>query len=276
MKTVIISKNVLSKWAGEELKVYSMLLYMKQTKGVVGKINIRFLIGAFYPICSLQRITEFYNSLKELDKKGIIKFTNYDNKTQEASIELIETDDSMADVIELPIFTYRKDYYILSFKKSIMIKTDMHAKISSLLDKLKKLKNELYSETRGFINESDEEKRQDSLKRLKEIDSKLKSIPGKDDIENLDRKLWISQKELDKLQYLADYTRVDRCYVNSKADLDDGSNISTYAPILAELDLIYAENEIFCKYDEIKEPLYYRPTMVVFPSGLPSVNIVLR
>ena len=48
MKTVIISKNVLSKLAGEELKVYSMLLYMKQTKGVVGKINIRFLIGAFY------------------------------------------------------------------------------------------------------------------------------------------------------------------------------------------------------------------------------------
>ena len=249
---------------------------MKQTKGVVGKINIRFLIGAFYPICSLQRITEFYNSLKELDKKGIIKFTNYDNKTQEASIELIETDDSMADVIELPIFTYRKDYYILSFKKGIMIKTDMHAKISSLLDKLKKLKNELYSETRGFINESDEEKRQDSLKRLKEIDSQLKSIPGKDDIENLDRKLWISQKELDKLQYLADYTRVDRCYVNSKADLDDGSNISTYAPILAEFDLIYAANEIFCKYDEIKEPQYCRPTTVVFTNGLPPVNIVLR
>ena len=114
------------------------------------------------------------------------------------------------------------------------------------------------------------------MKRLKEIDSKLKSIPGKDDIENLDRKLWISQKELDELQYLADYTRVKKDGVYSKADLDDGSNISTYAPILAEFDLIYAENEIFCKYDEIKEPLYYRPTKVVFPSGLPSVNIVLR
>lgn len=276
MKTVIISKKILSKLAGAELMVYGMLLYMKQTKGVVGKINIRFLIGAFYPICSLQRITQVYNSLKELDKKGIIKFTNYDNKTQEASIELIETDDSMADVIEFPIPTYRKDYYILLFKKSIMIKKDMHAKRSSLLDKLEKLNGELNSEARKFINESDEEKRQDSLKRLKEIDSKMKSIPSKDDIENLDRKLWISQKELDELQYLADYTRVDGCYVNSKADLDDGSNISTYAPILAEFDLIYAENEIFCKYGEIKEPRYCRPVTVVFPSGLPSVNFVLR
>ena len=104
----------------------------------------------------------------------------------------------------------------------------------------------------------------------------MKSIPSKDDKENLDRNLWISQKELDKLQYLADYTRVKNGVVYSKVDLDDGSNISTYAPILAELDLIYAENEIFCKYDEIKEPQYCRPTTVVFTNGLPPVNIVLR
>ena len=82
MKTVFISKNVLSKLTGEELMTYGMLLYMKQAKGVVGKINIRFLIGAFYPLCSLQKITQFYNSLKELDKKGIIKFTSYDNNVK--------------------------------------------------------------------------------------------------------------------------------------------------------------------------------------------------
>ena len=149
---------------------------MKQTKGVVGKINIRFLIGAFYPICSLQRITEFYNSLKELDKKGIIKFTNYDNKTQEASIELIETDDSMADVIELPIFTYRKDYYILSFKKGIMIKTDMHAKISSLLDKLKKLKKAVdMGGMLWYYSQALDENRRESSKTSKKFEKLQKS-----------------------------------------------------------------------------------------------------
>ena len=250
MKTVIISKNVLSKLAGEELKVYSMLLYMKQTKGVVGKINIRFLIGAFYPICSLQRITEFYNSFKELDKKGVIKFTNYDNKTQEANIEMIKTDDSMADVIELPIFTYRKDYYILTSKSAIFDKTD-------------KFLNEFHSERIKFINESDERKRRDSLEKLKELHSKIISIPSKEDVENLDRNFWISQKELDKLQYIDNYTRVKNDVIYSKVDLGDGSNIGNCASALAKFGLLYVENEIFCKYDEIKEPQYYSPSMVV-------------
>ena len=120
-----------------------------------------------------------------------------------------------------------------------MIKTDMHAKISSLLDKVDKLDGELDSEVIRFINESDEEKRQDSLKRLKEIDSKMKSIPSKDDVENLGRNLWISQKELDRLQYIANYTRLKNDVIYSKVDLGDGSNIGNYASALAKFDLLY-------------------------------------